>query len=40
MTKGKRWIVDKDFEGYPKDENLRLEEFDLPEELNQNGEYN
>ncbi len=38
MAKGKRWIVVKDFEGYPKDENLRLEEFELPNELKENGD--
>ena len=37
MTKGKRWIVAKAFAGKPTEENLQLEEFDLPESLNENG---
>ncbi|CAF1082572.1 unnamed protein product [Brachionus calyciflorus] len=33
--KGKQWVLVKHFEGEPKDEDLELQEFDLPDELNE-----
>ncbi|XP_054749225.2 prostaglandin reductase 1-like [Lytechinus pictus] len=30
-TKGKRWLLVKHFDGFPKESDMRLEEFDLPE---------
>ncbi len=37
MVKGKRWILAKSFEGVPNEENLKLYEYELSEELQQNG---
>jgi prostaglandin reductase 1 len=34
--KGQRWLLAKNYEGAPKVENFKLEEFDLPESLNEN----
>ncbi len=34
--KGKRWILATPFSGIPTGENLKLEEFDLPDELKEN----
>jgi prostaglandin reductase 1 len=34
--KGQRWILAKTYEGLPKADNFKLDEFDLPEELNDN----
>jgi NADPH-dependent curcumin reductase CurA len=34
--KGKRWILATPFSGIPTEENLKLEEFDLPDELKEN----
>ena len=33
---GKRWVLAKPFSGIPTEENLKLEEFNLPDELNEN----
>jgi NADPH-dependent curcumin reductase CurA len=33
---GKRWVLVKPFSGIPTEENLKLEEFNLPDELNEN----
>ena len=34
--KGKRWILAAEFSGNPTHENLKLEEFELPDELKEN----
>lgn len=34
--KAKRWVLAKQFNGYPTAENIILEEFDLPDELKEN----
>lgn len=35
--KGKKWVLVKHFDGAPKDSDFELVEFDLPEELQENG---
>lgn len=35
--KAKKWILAKHFEGEPKEENLQLVEFDLSDDLKENG---
>jgi hypothetical protein len=35
--KGQKWVYAKPFEGEPKEDDLQLVEFDLPEQLDQNG---
>lgn len=35
--KAKQWVLVKHFEGEPKDEDLELQEFDLPDELKEGG---
>lgn len=35
--KGQKWILAKQFSGFPTDENLKLVEYDLPDELQPGG---
>ena len=35
--KAKKWVLVKQFSGIPTEENLKLIEFDLPDELQENG---
>ena len=35
--KAKQWVLVKHFEGEPKDEDLELQEIDLPDELKEGG---
>lgn len=35
--KGKKWILAKQFSGVPTDENLKLVEYDLPDEMQPGG---
>lgn len=35
--KAQKWILAKQFSGVPTDENIKLVEFDLPDELKENG---
>ena len=35
--KAKKWILEKAFSGLPTGENLKLIEYDLPDELKENG---
>lgn len=37
--KAKKWVLVKHFEGEPKDDDLELQEFDLPDELNEGGHF-
>jgi hypothetical protein len=37
MIKGKKWILAKQFSGLPTDENLKLVEYELPDELQEDG---
>ena len=37
MIKGKKWILAKQFSGIPTDENLKLVEFELSDELQEDG---
>ena len=37
MVRAKKWILVKKFEGFPKQENLELVEYDVSEDLKPNG---
>ena len=37
--KAKQWVLVRHFEGEPKEEDLELQEIDLPDELNDGGLY-
>jgi hypothetical protein len=35
--KAQKWVLAKKFAGFPTEENIKLVEFDLPNELQENG---
>ena len=37
MVKGKKWVLAKQFSGLPTDENLKLVEYEVSDDLQENG---